>query len=88
MKKGGNKEINWLRNTIMLLYNAATSLVATRSALAERLQISRNTASLLLERAKQKLGCGQQFNPFVPSAPFIYPLKTSENSKVFDIFRS
>ena len=23
------------------------------------------------------------FNPFVPSAPFLYPLKTSENLKVF-----
>ena len=23
------------------------------------------------------------FNPFVPSAPFLYPLKTSENRKVF-----
>ena len=23
------------------------------------------------------------FNPFVPNAPFLYPLKTSENLKVF-----
>ena len=23
------------------------------------------------------------FNPFVPNAPFLYPLKTSENCKVF-----
>ena len=23
------------------------------------------------------------FNPFVPNAPFLYPLKTSENRKVF-----
>ena len=25
-------------------------------------------------------------NPFVPNAPFLYPLKTSENSKVFRCF--
>ena len=24
-----------------------------------------------------------KFNPFVPKAPFLYPLKTSENLKVF-----
>ena len=24
-----------------------------------------------------------QFNPFIPNAPFLYPLKTSENDKVF-----
>ena len=23
------------------------------------------------------------FNPFVPNAPFLYPMKTSENGKVF-----
>ena len=27
------------------------------------------------------------FNPFVPSAPFLYPLKTSENLKVFLCFQ-
>ena len=27
------------------------------------------------------------FNPFVPNAPFFYPLKTSENSKVFWCFQ-
>ena len=26
-------------------------------------------------------------NPFVPNAPFVYPLKTSENSKVFWCFQ-
>ena len=26
------------------------------------------------------------FNPFVPNAPFLYPLKTSENLKVFLMF--
>ena len=26
-------------------------------------------------------------NPFVPSAPFLYPLKTSENLKVFWCFQ-
>ena len=25
-------------------------------------------------------------NPFVPNAPFLYPLKTSENPKVFGCF--
>ena len=24
-----------------------------------------------------------QLNPFVPNAPFLYPLKTSENRKIF-----
>ena len=67
----------------MLLFNAVTSPVATRSALAERLQSVRNAASLLHERAKQKLGYGQQLNPFVPSALFLYPLKTSEKRKIF-----
>ena len=28
-----------------------------------------------------------QFNPFVPSAPFLYPLKTSENLTVFWCFQ-
>ena len=27
-----------------------------------------------------------QLNPFVPNAPFLYPLETSENSKVFLMF--
>ena len=27
------------------------------------------------------------FNPFVPNAPFLYPLKTSENRKVFLCFQ-
>ena len=30
---------------------------------------------------------GIEVNPFVPNAPFLYPLKTSENRKVFDVFR-
>ena len=25
----------------------------------------------------------QQLNPFAPNAPFLYPVKTSENRKVF-----
>ena len=40
------------------------------------------------------MGYGQYFssqiNPFVPNAPFLYPLKTSENLRVFwcfDVFR-
>ena len=27
------------------------------------------------------------FNPFVPNAPFLYPLKTTENRKVFWYFQ-
>ena len=27
------------------------------------------------------------FNPFVPNAPSVYPLKTSENRKFSDVFR-
>ena len=27
------------------------------------------------------------FNPFVPNAPFLYPLKTSENLTVFSCFQ-
>ena len=27
------------------------------------------------------------FNPFVPNAPFLYPLKTSENLTVFGCFQ-
>ena len=55
-----NKEMSWFRNTITNLYNAVLAPVAaTRDALAERLQSVRDTASLLYERAKQKLGYGQ-----------------------------
>ena len=29
----------------------------------------------------------QQINPFIPNAPFLYSLKTSENRMVSDVFR-
>ena len=54
------KEMSWFRNTITNLYNAVSAPVAaTRDALSERLQSVRETATLLHERAKQKLGYGQ-----------------------------
>ena len=49
-----------MKNQITDLYNAVSAPVAaTRDALSERLQSVRETVTLLYERAKQKLGCGQ-----------------------------
>ena len=36
-----------------------------------------------VENCQQKVISIQLFNPFIPNAPFLYPLKTSENPKVF-----
>ena len=61
-----NKEMSWFRNTITNLYNAVSAPVAaTRDALSERLQSVRDTASLLYEWAKQKLGYGQPLKDIV-----------------------
>ena len=43
-----NKELSWFRNTITDLYNAVSApVVATRDALASRLESVRKTATLL-----------------------------------------
>ena len=47
--------MSWFRNTITDLYNA----------LASRLESVRETATLLYERAKQKLGYGQPLKDIV-----------------------
>ena len=61
-----NKEISWFRNTITNLYNAVSAPVATtRDVLLERLQSVRETATLLYESAKQKLGYGQTLKDIV-----------------------
>ena len=61
-----NKEMSWLRNMITNLYNAVSAPVAaTRDALAERLQSVHDTASLLYERMREKLGYGQQLKDIV-----------------------
>ena len=61
-----NKEMSWFRNTITNLYNAVSAPVAkTRDALAARLESVREIATLLYERAKQKLGYGQSLKDIV-----------------------
>ena len=61
-----NKEMSWFRNTITDLYNAVSAPVAaTRDVLASILESVRETASLLYERAKQKLGYGQLLKDIV-----------------------
>ena len=61
-----NKEMSWFRNTITDLYNAVSAPVAaTRDPLAARLESVRETATLLYERAKQKLGYGQPLKDIV-----------------------
>ena len=55
-----------MKNQINKLYSAVSAPVAaSRDALAERLQSVRDTASLLYERAKQKLGYGQPLKDIV-----------------------
>ena len=55
-----------MKNQITDLYNAVSAPVAaTRDALAERLQSVRGTATLLYDRAKQKLGYGQTLKDIV-----------------------
>ena len=61
-----DKEMSWCRNTITDLYNAVLAPVAAiRDALASRLESVRETATLLYERAKQKLGYGQPLKDIV-----------------------
>ena len=51
----------FLRNTISKLYNVVSApIVATRDALAERLQSIRDTTSLLYNRMMENVGYGQQ----------------------------
>ena len=51
----------FLRNTVSKLYNAVSAPVtATRDALAERLQIVRDTATLLFNRTIANMGYGQE----------------------------
>ena len=58
--------MSWFRNTITNLYNAVSAPVAkTRDALAARLESVREIATLLYERAKQKLGYGQPLKDIV-----------------------
>ena len=52
--------MNYLGNAISKLCDAASALVAsTRTDLAERLQSVSDTADLLYQKTKKKLGCGQ-----------------------------
>ena len=58
--------MSWFRNTITNLYNAVSAPVAaTPDALAARLEGVRESATLLYERAKQKLGYGQPLKGIV-----------------------
>ena len=51
---------SWFRDTITSLYNAVTAPVAaTRDALSKRLQSVRDTATLLYNKTKEKLGYRQ-----------------------------
>ena len=45
-------------------------------------KLARNGLSVKV-RIVNKVSCTLHFNPFVPNAPFLYPLKTSENRKLF-----
>ena len=66
MPKPQIKMNSWFRNKITSLYNAVTAPVAaTRDALTERLQSVRSTATLLFNRAKEKLGYGQTLKEIV-----------------------
>ena len=52
--------MNYLSNAISKWCDAASALVAsTRTDLAERLQSVSDTADLLYQNTKKKLGCGQ-----------------------------
>ena len=52
--------MNYLSNAISKLCDAASTLVASaRTDLAERLQSVSDTAYLLYQKTKKKLGCGQ-----------------------------
>ena len=51
----------FLRNTISNLYNAVSApVIATRDALAERLQSVRDTASLSYNRMMENMGHGEE----------------------------
>ena len=51
----------FLRNTISKLYNAVSApVIATRDALAEKLQSVRESTSLLYNRMMENMGYGQQ----------------------------
>ena len=66
MPKPEIKMNSWFRNKIASLYNIVTAPVAaTRDALTERLQSVRNTATLLFNQAKEKLGYGQTLKEIV-----------------------
>ena len=66
MPKSEIKMNSWFRNKITSLYNIVTAPVAaTRDALTERLQSVRSTATLLFNKAKEKLGYGQTLKEIV-----------------------
>ena len=59
----------YLRNMISSLYEAVSAPVAaTRDALTERLQSVRETASLLYNNVKERLGYGQALKKIVEDA--------------------
>lgn len=52
--------MNYFSNAVSKLYDVASALVAsTRNDLAKKLQSIRDTAYLLYQNTKKKLGCGQ-----------------------------
>ena len=52
---------SWMKNQLTKLYNAVSAhVVATRDALAERLQSVRETASLLYNRMVENMGYGKE----------------------------
>ena len=74
--------LTYLRNAITSLYNTVTAPVATtRDALAERLQSVRETAALLYEKTKEKLGYGQTLKDIVEEqAEQEHPEQEEENN--------
>ena len=61
------------------------NLNQTWKKIIEQFQILDNgqKKSVFYLLCRNRGGLHISINPFVPNAPFLYPLKTSENSKVF-----
>ena len=74
--------MNYFKNAISKLYETVSAPVAaTRDALAERLQSVRETAALLYEKTKEKLGYGQTLKDVVEEqAEQEHPEQEEENN--------
>ena len=72
--------MNYFRNAVLKLYNAASAPVAkTLDALAKRLQSVRDTVTLLYNRTEKKLGWGM-----VRQKLFMLSQKRKQNKTTLD----